>query len=742
MQGADAANGTREPVDVKADCVTYDAKEQTLEASGHVLLTQRVGKALRTLRAARIVYNQGSKTIKAFSSPTQAVIFDDVSGDHIEADQFEISDDFKEGTIQSLTLFTTDKETMHADKGKRSDGNISSLITTDYTPCHLCSHSAPTWQIKADEVIHDREKKTIVYKNARMEIKGIPILYTPYFSHPDPTVKRQSGILFPAIGQSKTLGMISSIPVYYAASDQKDLTLTPVFTSKQGPIMMGEYRQRYRDGYLKMSGSYTRTRGLPAAVSNASTWNGPRMPKPDRWNLAVRSDMHINDEQRVSLDVNRASDTTYLTRYRLTQQSPFVMDNKNMRSTLAWEHFREKSYVGIRSYVFQTDAPKTTPLVMPKGNYHYQTKVPKIGGFAAIEGDFLGIRRQSPILGRVGTETYRYSQGVDWKRPWVLPYGQIVTFRSHMRTDAYVTRRYFNTIDATVSANQSHIEHRNVRVFPQASLEWQWPFRRYIHTSEWIVKPEVMLVTSPNSLNNKHIPNEDSSTFELDDINTFMANRFDGIDRVDRGQRVIGGIENEWRFTKQRKFSIFVGQARRLDHQYVVPHNMGENNTQSDLLIRIKARPSSWFASRYRVAGHDSMRTIRYSELGATVGEPIFKLDVAHVFLNKTATIRNRYVSQLNTHISSQINEKWRVSIGQIRNIKKNNGDAALGNFFAATYEDECITVEAGGYKTGFHDRDIKPDTGFLLRLSFKNLGAFTPTTAPRYPGSMLTQLF
>ena len=39
------------------------------------------------------------------------------------------------------------------------------------------------WQLKAQEIKHDKSKKTIYYKNAWLEIYDKPIIYFPRFFH-------------------------------------------------------------------------------------------------------------------------------------------------------------------------------------------------------------------------------------------------------------------------------------------------------------------------------------------------------------------------------------------------------------------------------------------------------------------------------------------------------------------------------------------------------------------------------
>ena len=44
------------------------------------------------------------------------------------------------------------------------------------------------------KMTHDNLKKTIYYKSAIVKVYDIPIFYFPALSHPDPTVKRRSGL--------------------------------------------------------------------------------------------------------------------------------------------------------------------------------------------------------------------------------------------------------------------------------------------------------------------------------------------------------------------------------------------------------------------------------------------------------------------------------------------------------------------------------------------------------------------
>lgn len=729
------------PILFKADQVIYQEKDKIIIAQGNVEVTQYIiNEGWRILHADRLRYDQKQDKIFVYGN----IKLKEPSGDIFFTDAAEFTGDFKKGVIETLRLWTKDESQLSAAHGYREDGNETHFKKAIYSPCKVCRNetgkaSLPLWQIKAEKTVHDKESQTITYYNARLEFKGVPVFYTPYFSHPDPKVKRKSGILFPAFGATKDLGTFVSVPVYYAIAPNHDLTITPIKTTKQGGIITSDYRRRFRDGEAAISGSYTKTRGLQPATTPQPI-NGPRLPKPDRWHLMSKVKYDIDDERRVTLDLNRASDTTYLGRYPIvTHRAPSFIQNRNLTSTLNFEKFHGDSYFGAKGLAFQTDAPRTTPIVFPMARYHNQYEPDKLGGILSTDGNLLSLSRQTPVPGRLATQMQRLSTGLTWKLPYQTKNGQLLTFQASGRADGYYFRRYQFSATPLSGPQGAHLEHTTGRIFPQASVDWRYPLLKQLTHADWVLQPMAMATASPPQLLNLRTPNEDSTTFELDDTTLFLPNRFDGVDRTDTGYRAVYGAENTFYFSRQRSVNVFLGQSRRLDHRAVVAPGLGEDKDKSDYVARLKIKPIKWLTTRYRCSINPQDNRPRYSELGFTVGQKAFRLDAGYVYLNKKATVKKQDISQLNFQISSQVVDNWSLSLGQIRNLKHNRGGSSLANFLLATYKDECFQVDAGLYKTSYTDRDIHPDSGFLVRLTFKNLGNFTPYNAPTYPGSSLT---
>ena len=84
--------------------------------------------------------------------------------------------------------------------------------------------------MKAEEVKHDKQNKTINYKHAWLNLYDVPVFYFPKFFHPDPSVKRQSGFLAPSYSQVNNSGNFLEIPYFLAISENRDLHYLQEFT--------------------------------------------------------------------------------------------------------------------------------------------------------------------------------------------------------------------------------------------------------------------------------------------------------------------------------------------------------------------------------------------------------------------------------------------------------------------------------------------------------------------------------
>ncbi|MGO8869407.1 MAG: LPS-assembly protein LptD, partial [Alphaproteobacteria bacterium] len=228
------------PALLSADRVSYDDQLGLIVASGHVEISQ----GERVLLADRVTYNQHTDVVTASGN----VSILEPNGEVIFANYFELTQGLKEGVALNFRLLMTDKSRFAAAGARREGGVLTEMVNGVFSPCNLCKDNPeqpPLWQIKAARIIHYEDTHDIVDEDAIMELWGIPVAYTPYFSYPDPTVKRRTGFLPATYGDDTYLGYLVKLPYFWAIDDDKDLTIDPVLMTKTNPVLNGEYRERW-----------------------------------------------------------------------------------------------------------------------------------------------------------------------------------------------------------------------------------------------------------------------------------------------------------------------------------------------------------------------------------------------------------------------------------------------------------------------------------------------------------------
>lgn len=195
------------PALITADELRYDETNGLVVAEGNVEIAQ----SGRILLCDKVVYNINEDVVTAEGNVTLI----EPNGDIVSAPFVTMTGDLREGFIRDVRVLMADKTRIAAASGTRTGGNRTVFQKGVFSPCELCRDDptrAPLWQIKANEVIHDQEAQDVIYRDAWIEFFGIPVLYTPYLEHPDPTVDRRTGLLAPTIGTSDFLGYSTQVP--------------------------------------------------------------------------------------------------------------------------------------------------------------------------------------------------------------------------------------------------------------------------------------------------------------------------------------------------------------------------------------------------------------------------------------------------------------------------------------------------------------------------------------------------
>lgn len=119
------------------------------------------------------------------------------------------------------------------------------LVNARYTTCSADSND---WYIKASEIKLNDFTRSGEAKNAVIEFKGVPILYSPFINFSLDN-QRESGLLAPSFGTTSSSGFEFLQPYYWNIAPNMDATFGARALSKRGVQLQGEYRY-LTDQYL------------------------------------------------------------------------------------------------------------------------------------------------------------------------------------------------------------------------------------------------------------------------------------------------------------------------------------------------------------------------------------------------------------------------------------------------------------------------------------------------------------
>ena len=639
---------------VKADEIDYDYANHRVSAVGNVQIYYRNS----TLEADKVIYDQNIKRLHAEGN----VRLTEANGQITYGSIMDLSDDYRNGFVDSLRLDSPDLTRMAAARAERSQGNTTIFHSGVYTACAPCKddpRKPPLWQVKAVRIIHDQKEKMIYFEDAQLEFFGQPVAWLPYFSAPDPTVKRKSGFLTPSLTSSTIYGQAVEIPYYWALAPDYDATFAPVITTKQGVMLQGEFRQRL------LTGAYAiRAAGIYQLDPSYFANNTPGVDAPGdrtfRGSVETEGRFAINDKWVWGWDGVLLTDKTFLSDYNPHLSAYHYTDTLGAAansgiSQLYLAGKGDRSYFDVRSiyyYGFSTaDVQTQIPVIHPVLDYDYTFNHPVIGGELGYNINFTSLTRSQAefdainqtaanantcgntadpmfatssnclLRGIPGTYS-RFTAEAHWRRTITDSFGEQFTPFASLRADAG-SMQIDN--DLGVSNYIATGDTNLVRAMPTVGLEYRFPF---ISVQSWgtqTIEPIAQVIARPAEPQVGKWPNEDAQSLIFDDTNLFKIDKFSGYDRVEGGGRVNYGVNYTAQFNQGGAFNALFGQSYSLwDNSFSqigianTGLDSGLDTTRSDYVARASFQPNATykFSSRFRF-DNDTF-DVRRLELEAT----------------------------------------------------------------------------------------------------------------------------
>ncbi len=693
-----------EPINFSADELENDDKNNIITAKGDV----EVEYNKMRLKTDKLVYDQNAEMITAVGN----VRLYASDGSIIYGDEVSLSDKMTVGEMQHIKAVLRDKSHVYAKRFRKKDNNTKVMYDAAYTACDVCENKKALWTVTARKVQHNETTHDMNYTDAVVRIKDVPIFYTPFLTHPDPTVKRRSGLMMPNIGSSNYLGHFIQPRYFWAVNDQTNVMFAPIFSSDKNPILGGSYKHYFYNAYTNISGSFLKDSNTNSRAEN-------------RGYIFADGRYDINDLWRMTYDLQYVSDYIYLKDLSLPHQ-----DDAWLTSHMQFERFSGRDYASIEAFYYKMlsydlrrrnlkryrsiNAQK--PMVAPLIDMEVYSEPDKYGSYFKTQLNTASVYHQN------GSETQRVTAINSWELPTTTRFGEKYRFVASVKSDAYYVADY------RYSDTNSY-RGTTGRVFPQAGVEWRLPFVRATDDSRQILEPVIVGVIAPDGGNRiDKIPNEDSADVYFDDTNVLDLDRYAGYDRNDTGSRVSYGLRWSTYGNIMGKTSSFIAQSfERNRHSSFIDSLDNENRTHfSDLVGRINAQPNEYLDLNYRFRLDKKTLDAKYSELGVGFGPSFLRANVSYIFLQGNTYYTDLYSErkELYTSLSSEISQFWRVSVYNLRDLTENSrGNLEHGG--GVIYEDECFKWETIVKKYNSSNPDLDNDYEFRTTFYLKTLGSF-----------------
>ncbi|MDX2273879.1 MAG: LPS assembly protein LptD [Hyphomonadaceae bacterium] len=697
---ARAAQPDQDLVLLEADVIINDEAAQTVTAEGDV----QVRHLGRTMRADTLVYHLDTGQVEASGN----VEIINADGTATYAERVEADDELNVAVANELRARLGQNGSLAARTVLRHGPGESELRNIIYTSCPICrtSERPPTWSLQARRAIQDRESRTISYQSATLEVAGVPVLYLPYFAHPDPSVGRASGLLPPDFGRNSRLGTFYEQPYYWAISPSQDATVSAMVSSHVHPLFGVEYRKRFWSGSIEAQGTVTYEQDFDG---DGNTFGDETY----RSSLFAQGRFHVNDYWDWGFGAERISDDLYLRRYDIRganeERGPFLGTRTRLISQLYAQGQDESSYSSVAFVSFQglraNDSTFNLPLILPYAEYDGVFDEPVLDGQVRLQANTAMLQRSEYSAGR--GDDARVSVSAKWRNEAIFGPGMLFSPFAQARGDLY---RAETSLD--------HYETFG-RALGYAGAEVSWPFMRAGEKVDIVVEPVAMVAYASDDEPDDRIVNEDSLAFELDDSNLFRPNGAPNYDLWERGGRATLGVRASARAHTGETASVTFGRRWRqeADDQFSTASNLSDKT--SDWIGAVGVDLGRYLGADVRFRLEDESLELRRLDVGARAAWSRFYGNARYYSIDDVLAGGDPS-EEINGTVGVEIARGWSAEAGLRRDL---DSGINLSQQIRAIYQDDCTFLEIAYTRSETRDRTLGPSEGLQIRIGLRSLG-------------------
>ena len=567
------------------------------------------------------------------------------------------------------------------------EGEITQVNKGIFTSCKK-REGCPPWSIQAQKIIHDKKKKQLIYDNAFLKVYDFPIVYFPKFFHPDPTVKRQSGLLKPILNESETLGSSLQLPYFKILSTDRDITFRPNIFNNNIFMLQNEYREKTENSTLIADFAFTN--GYKSSSSNKKKSISHLFAK-------YKSNLNLNNfiSSKLNINLEKVTNDTYLKVFDGNLSEMAVRPDKNNLISsidLSLEHDDFNFSTGLTSY----------ETLSGKNSDRYQYVLPYFNFSKNLfeNQDLFNISFNSSGSNNLKNTNNLRSRIVNdiniESNDYIFDSGLKNKFGTYLKN--------LNTTGKNDDLYKSSPQVELMGIFEMSS---SLPLIKYGEMFNDYIEPKISFRFNPSDMKD-----HSNSSRKINTSNIFEINRLGLADTFEEGKSLTIGFE----YKKERieninnYFGFKVGSVFRHDDEVRIPSSSSIKQS-GDLIGSVEGNLNKNLNFSYDFAIDNNYKTLEYNSFNADFNFNKFSTGIKFIEENgkigDANSIENtlRYNFDENNYLSFNTRRNRKISFTEYYNL-------------IYEYKNDCLTAGIKYNKTYYQDRDLLPTENFMISIT------------------------
>ena len=572
-------------------------------------------------------------------------------------------------------------------KGRSSYSNDDELkvYKAVFSTCNIDNKKCRGWELNSEEFKHDKKKKIFEYKNSWLKIFDYKVFFTPYFNHPDPSVKRKSGFLAPTYSTSESLGISIHFPYFKVLGIDKDITFNPRYYADKSFLLQNEYRQALKDSDILSDFSFL--------VGDAGT----------KGHFFYNQEGNINNNLNFGINLQSVEGDNYLKNYKLADTSNLVTDDNLLISNLDLNWSFEDSSLSTSIVVFEDlsrDYNDRYQYVFPDFKFSKNIIIPE------------------RYNGRFSFDSYGYNKIYDTNVKEAVITNDFLFSSNEFINSKGIASNYniFLKNPSSYADNSSNFkDNGNYDLYGTVKLDASLPLQKKMKNYNDFLMPIASVRYSPNG--NSDIS---SKNILLNYNNVFSLDRIGASDQVEGGDSLSMGLEYKRTDIGGNDIIDFkIANVLKSKENLKLPSKSKLNKTRSDIFGSINYNYSDNLKLGYDFS-YD--RDLEYSNLEG------LNLDID---FNNVFTNFYYYTTDNDLGNNETISNSTSINFGNENSFEFNTTKDLIDDFteyynLIYSYQTDCLSINFNYNKSFYRDGSLEPNESlsFLIKIiPFTELG-------------------